>query len=344
MPFISVIVPVYNVEQYLRRCVESLTAQNYKDCEILLVDDGSTDASGALCDALAAEYVAVTAFHKENGGLGSARNHGIKNAHGAYITFIDSDDYVTSDYFEFLDAHLKEHRCDLLKYGYRKIRDGESLADTVPYFFEDVYERERIKTELLPGAVGPIRLFDYAKTPLLSACVCAYRLDFLKKHDIEFRSEREILSEDYLFNYAALLNAQRVEISHKILYFYDFREGSLTKRYKTEMLPRMLNLQNAYKAELQKAGLYECYRDSYYSMCVDGFYACITNECCGWNMVDKKLYLKNVREILQLPQCRAALKKCNHKNMSLKGRAIYYLMRWRWAALMCFLYKKVTSA
>ena len=344
MPFISVIVPVYNVEKYLRRCVKSLLTQNYEDCEILLVNDGSTDSSGALCDELAAEYSKVQAFHKENGGLASARNYGFQYARGEYVTFVDSDDYVWQDYFSYLDAHLKERGCDILKFGFKTLRNGSLGLDTVPVFKERIYDRAAIETDILPGTLGPYRLFDYSKNIIPSAWASAYRTEFLKDHQILFRSEREILSEDYLFNYAALLSAQQVEVCHKALYVYDYREGSLSKRYRADMLNRMLKLQSAYKAELLKCDLYERYRAHYYAICVDGFYACITNECCGWNSAGEKQSVKAVRTILHLPQCREALKKCYHKNMSLKGKAIYYLMRWRWAKLMCFLYKKITSA
>lgn len=97
---ISVIIPVYNVEKYLRRCVESVMLQTYKDIEILLIDDGSTDGSGQICDELAYKDRRIHVFHKENGGVSSARNLGIERACGDYICFVDSDDWIDIDYFE----------------------------------------------------------------------------------------------------------------------------------------------------------------------------------------------------------------------------------------------------
>ena len=101
-PSISVIVPVYNTEQYLRRCIDSVLAQTYKDFELLLIDDGSKDSSGAICDEYAAQDARVRVFHKENGGVSSARNVGLDNAQGEWITFIDSDDYFLSKGLEIL--------------------------------------------------------------------------------------------------------------------------------------------------------------------------------------------------------------------------------------------------
>ena len=106
---ISVIIPVYNVESYLKRCVDSVRQQTYIDLEIILVDDGSTDDSGKLCDNLAAEDNRIRVIHKENGGASSARNTGIDNAKGEYIGFVDSDDIVSEDLYMHLFELLRQN-------------------------------------------------------------------------------------------------------------------------------------------------------------------------------------------------------------------------------------------
>ena len=98
-PKISVIVPVYNVEKYLRRCVDSILTQTFTDFEVLLIDDGSTDGSGKICDEYAKKDKRVRVFHKENGGVSSARNLGLDNVRGRYVTFVDADDKISPDYF-----------------------------------------------------------------------------------------------------------------------------------------------------------------------------------------------------------------------------------------------------
>lgn len=102
MPEVSVIVPVYNTEKYLRRCVDSILAQTFRDIEVILVDDGSTDGSGAVCDEYAEKDGRIVAIHKENGGVSSARNRGLDIARGRYIMFCDSDDYVAERWIEEL--------------------------------------------------------------------------------------------------------------------------------------------------------------------------------------------------------------------------------------------------
>ena len=115
MPEISVIVPVYNTAQYLPRCIESILSQSFADFELLLIDDGSTDGSGAICDGYAAKDSRIRVFHKENGGVSSARNLGLDSAHGEWITFVDSDDYIDDDYFptcfeENVDLYIQNWR------------------------------------------------------------------------------------------------------------------------------------------------------------------------------------------------------------------------------------------
>lgn len=121
---ISVIVPVYNIEQYLQRCVESIRLQTYEKLEILLVDDGSTDGSNRICDALALRDKRIRVFHKENGGVSSARNLGIEQASGEYICFVDGDDWLDEDYFEKAVWVLKKEHPILLINNYVK-DDGE---------------------------------------------------------------------------------------------------------------------------------------------------------------------------------------------------------------------------
>ena len=107
--YVSVVVPVYNVEKYLDRCITSISNQTYPDFELILVDDGAGDSSGSICDAWAEADARIRVFHKENGGLSDARNYGIDYAKGEYITFVDSDDYIDRDYLSILVGRVREY-------------------------------------------------------------------------------------------------------------------------------------------------------------------------------------------------------------------------------------------
>lgn len=129
-PLLSIIVPIYNIEEYLPRCVRSITAQTYQNIEILLVDDGSTDGTGALCDSLAAEDVRIRVFHKENGGSSSARNLAIMQAKGEYLGFVDSDDYIEPDMYERLYAAIVQYGTKVAQIGRDEIDEqGNRLPD-----------------------------------------------------------------------------------------------------------------------------------------------------------------------------------------------------------------------
>ena len=136
---ISVIVPVYNVERYLRRCVDSILHQTYRNLEVLLVDDGSTDASGAICDEYAAQEERVTAVHQKNGGLSAARNAGLERAQGTYLCFVDSDDFLDSRMLETLCRDLQEQDADVAVVGFRMFEREDELGD---FAWNKLYKRE----------------------------------------------------------------------------------------------------------------------------------------------------------------------------------------------------------
>lgn len=129
-PLISVIVPVYKTQEYLTRCVDSLLAQTYRNLEILLIDDGSPDESGAICDRFAKKDERVRVIHKENGGISDARNCGLDNFTGEYFVFVDSDDYVRADYVEYLYKLICDFDCKLAVCGYDvHFSDGNSIIN-----------------------------------------------------------------------------------------------------------------------------------------------------------------------------------------------------------------------
>ena len=126
-PLISVIVPCYNVEEYLPKCVESVLNQTYRNLEILLVDDGSPDRCGEICDGYATVDSRVKVIHKENGGLSDARNVALDVMKGEYVTFVDSDDYVAEDYVEYLYKLIEENGVKLSVSCYQEFKDGASV-------------------------------------------------------------------------------------------------------------------------------------------------------------------------------------------------------------------------
>lgn len=150
-PLITVIIPAYNIMEYLSRCVHSVTAQTYRNLEILLVDDGSTDGTGELCDELGSEDDRIRVLHKENGGSSSARNLGLEAASGEYVGFVDSDDYIEPDMYERLLRAIEEHGVPAGQVGRDEIDEqGKKLPDICePPKEEEVWESRDFLRELL---------------------------------------------------------------------------------------------------------------------------------------------------------------------------------------------------
>lgn len=202
-PKISVIVPVYNTEKYLDRCIQSILAQTYTDFELLLVDDGSTDSSGAICDKYAEQDSRVRVFHKENGGVSSARNQGLDNAKGEWITFVDSDDWVDREFFNILS---KSSKPDILISYY--VADGWSRWVSVP--FEDAtFNTKNMKVFL---------------NKYLISCNMPWgkwiKRSLIETFKIRFDSNFSY-GEDTLFIMDCLSKVESVETNSESLYHYD---------------------------------------------------------------------------------------------------------------------------
>lgn len=209
---ISIIVPVYNVKQYLARCVESIVRQTYKDIEVILVDDGSTDGSSELADNLSAKYPALRVIHKQNGGLSSARNAGLDAMNGDYVMFVDSDDYLKERSFELLLSYAEETKSDIVEFGMIKIFDDNST----------IIEDRTLK--VLSGKDAIVSLLNREHIIKAAAWDSLYKSEIFK--DIRFDVGR--LHEDTWFKYKALYTATRVAIIPESIYFYaQGRPGSI---------------------------------------------------------------------------------------------------------------------
>lgn len=216
---ISVIVPVYNCGEYLNRCVDSLRKQTYGDLQIILVDDGSTDDTCALCDELAAQDGRITVLHRPNGGVSSARNAGLCAAVGEYVTFADADDYVNPDHIMNLYNAIQKHNCDVSVCSYiteseKKCSKPKSID--ISGYNEVCYSHDSAVCELLAGgAVG-----GYVWNKL-------YRRELLD--GVEFDGSIKIL-EDLLFNYNVFKNVRSAVFCDSKSYHYIQREQSAMHR------------------------------------------------------------------------------------------------------------------
>lgn len=231
MAKVSIVVPVYNVEKYLDRCIESLVNQTLKDIEIILVDDGSPDNCPQMCDEWAKKDSRINVIHKENGGLSSARNAGIESAKGQYIGYIDSDDYAELNMFEILYNCAKENDVDFVMSDYwRNKQSGEKIKKTLD-IREGYYSKSDIENEIYPMLIMR-KSVDYG--PLLSVWHCLYKTDFIKDNNLYFDEEIK-WSEDCI--YSAILGYYANSfyyLKNEMLYNYMENPGSITTSYKPQ--------------------------------------------------------------------------------------------------------------
>ena len=233
-PKVSIIVPVFNVENYLPCCMDSLLNQTLEDIEIILVDDGSPDNCPAICDEYAKKYNRVKVIHKTNGGLGYARNSGIEIATGEYITFVDSDDYVELNTYQKLYALATDIKTDVVYFNFQRFNDQNAWVDATirkkSYRTEDdirILMLDMITTE--PNAKSGMVI-------QCSSCCAFYRRDIINKHGLRFKSERELISEDLVFNLEFLLHSSNVMTIPDAFYYYRVNVSSLSRTIRPDRI------------------------------------------------------------------------------------------------------------
>lgn len=219
---VSIIVPIYNSEKFLFECVQSVVRQSYQNIEVILVDDGSTDKSGIICDRLAAKDNRIKVIHQENSGAGAARNTGIKQARGEYIQFVDSDDTLSPEITETLIKGIKQ------------IKNGMSVCSID---MQTAYQKEEWKKVQPYQVDGPLSIKDYLyqlskyKSGVFfgSPDNKLYITEILRTNSIYFE-EREHIGEDFIFNMKYLMYIEEIYIFSNCLYHYRYNNVSLSNQ------------------------------------------------------------------------------------------------------------------
>lgn len=242
---VSVVVPIYKVEEYLDRCIESIVNQSYSNLQIILVDDGSPDNCPQMCEDWKKRDSRIEVFHKENAGLGLARNSGMDLAKGEYVTFVDSDDYIALDTIEKLYSLAKKNDSDACYYGCVDVVDGEEHVKQPP---EKLHFRgEEVQREFGMSLVGNLPEDGNSIFAGASACYAFYKTSFLREYNIRFNSEKEkYISEDLMFNVNVCTHAKRLDILPESLYYYVIRKSdSLRSSYRPERFEMMKIMHHA---------------------------------------------------------------------------------------------------
>lgn len=254
-PIVSVIVPVYNTEKYLEKCIQSVVRQTVNDLQIILVDDGATDSSPRICDAWAEKDKRIQVIHKKNEGLGFTRNAGLDVARGQYISFLDSDDTLDMDTYEKCIDRMEKEEADACYFG-RKTMDKDGnihLNNNIPEKL--VYQGREVKAEFAKKYFGILPQENQYPYIQASACCVLYRRDVIEKDRIRFCSEREYLSEDTFFNLDICKVSKSICILPENFYNYTYNATSLTKKHsntKFERCKKMYKKLQKYSKEFEE--------------------------------------------------------------------------------------------
>lgn len=324
---ISVIVPVFNSEKTLRRCIRSIQDSKYNALDIILVDDGSTDGSGQICDELAIKDSRIKTFHLNNGGVSKARNFGLKKASGNLVSFIDSDDYIKPEYFQELKKTLLIGKGQLAVGSVANVNNGE---ETIVYATEGQVDFDR-------GTNKDQSLFlEWNKLFLLYGPVNKlYRIDIIHDNNICFPEDTSY-GEDLLFNLHYLKCINYISYRRQPIYYYDHdNENSLSHKYRSDLFENGLRVNIALKRLFVEKGFFNREAESYiYRRIFDDAYNSIFQL---WNPQCKLGIIEKIKRIKRILSQKDVICACEIATVTDYSQIYVYMMKKRLSILFALL-------
>lgn len=323
MKKVSVIVPIYNVEPYIEKCVRSIISQSYQNLEIILVDDGSKDNSSVICKSLSENDKRVLIIHQGNMGLSGARNTGIKAASGEYCMFVDGDDWLDLDCIEKTVKEI-EKGYEAILFPYKKEYDSGSM--TVKIFpGEKEFDEEEVKNKLLRRLFGP--LHEELKRPtdmeqLSTAWGKLYRLEKIKK--IKFVDTKKIGTEDTWFNINAFNRCKNVKYIDSVFYHYNkMNEHALTRTYKPYLAENWNTLYSMQVGFIKENRLGREFEEALLNRRVINLLSLVLN--IGLSEISWKEKIRELKKILRDERYKIAFRRFPFRKLSVQWRLFYWL-------------------
>jgi len=325
LPLVSIIVPVYNTEKYLEKCILSLQNQTYRELEIILVDDGSSDDSARICDIFSQNDKRIKTIHKKNEGVTYARKTGFSNASGEYIMIVDSDDWIDLDTIEVCVNNALRYNADCVMFAYIREYGAKSIPN---YIFDKnlKFDCNKAEEKIHRRLIGPLKteLNHPEKLDSLSSmCMKLYKIDIAKKG--KFVSEREVgTSEDTIFNLYALEGVDSIVYINRCLYHYrKDNDKSITTHYKPGLYKKWNIQYDYFKRYIEKHNS-EKYISAFYNRVACGMIGLGLNEVSS----SKKIYYK-AKDIAYI------LKQDLYKQAFRKIEIRYCPMKWKIFFISC---------
>lgn len=334
MAELSIIIPIYNAEEYLRECLDSAVNQTLKDIKIILVDDGATDSSPAICDEYAEKDSRVRVIHKANGGVCDARNVGMAAAETKWFTFLESDDWLPLDACEKLVNKAKEHDADFVLGTYYKV---ETSGTRVKHPFsqaEILFATHTEKTYLSESILGLVG--ERLKRPdnvdsLLTDTAKLFSTELVRENNLQWISRKEIYSDclDFLLKYS-LCSKRAVYFDQPIYYYRRTNVGSQTAGYRKDTLKLWLIQFAELERVLTEKDLQALWTAYYSRVC----FSIIPIGGNAYRTGNKKAAMQEIKEALSKPIYKTAFKRFKISKLPLKYRPLFFFAKHRWYA--CF--------
>ena len=315
-PLVSIIVPVYNLIEYLDRCVESLKSQTYREIEIILVDDGSTDGSGAMCDAYAQKDSRIKAIHKENGGLVSAWKCGLKESKGRYVSFVDGDDWIDTGMIEDMLRYTSAEEGEVISCDYL-IEQPDGSRAVYQGLKPGEYGREQLEREVFPQLLG-----NENRMVCLSRCMKLISRELMEEN-AHYSDEKLRMGEDVAAILPVLLDCSRLVIlDRKAYYHYYYNPASMVHKYDKGLAGNILQLKEVIDRVLKEKGVPEL-QGSADRECIFLFFLILKNEARG----NPKEYDKKIREFCSQENNRRLIRQTPVTVRSNANKLLYMVMK-----------------
>ena len=337
---VSVIVPVYNVEKYIDRCIESIIQQTYTKLQIILVDDKSTDLSGIKCDQWSKRDDRIQVIHKkENEGLGYARNTGLEYAEGQYVVFVDSDDFLRNDHIELLLESLTNHNADMAICSYVRYQSDLRVDYMKNVSSELIIEKQDIVDKVLLSIIAAPSDDKREVVRETSVWLNIYLKKYIDEKKLRFVSERTYGSEDMLFNIDYISQCNRVVMIPECTYFYRYNGLSLSNSYRISRMNEICMLTKMVRNELRQLNLLNKAEHRLERMLIlkTRRTLMIVSNLDNMDLLEK---LRTIKSILNIYDVREALKNYPIKKYSIVQKISAYIMRYR-LSLMMYIYGRI---